>query len=40
MELFGERDRMSDKLINITLPDGTVLNKPIGTTGFDIAFGI
>ena len=31
---------MADKLINITLPDGTVLNKPIGTTGYDIAFGI
>ena len=31
---------MADKLINITLPDGTVLNKPIGSTGYDIAFGI
>ena len=31
---------MNDKLINITLPDGTVLNKPTRTTGFDIAFGI
>ena len=31
---------MADKLINITLPDGTILNKPIGTTGYDIAFGI
>ena len=37
---FGVKSKMSDKLINITLPDGTVLNKPNGTTGFDIAFGI
>ena len=31
---------MENKFINITLPDGTVLNKPIGTTGYDIAYGI
>ena len=31
---------MKNKFINITLPDGTVLNKPIGTTGYDIAYGI
>ena len=40
MVLFGEKNKMADKLINITLPDGTVLNKPIGSTGYDIAFGI
>ena len=27
-------------MINITLPDGTVLEKPVGTTGMDIAEGI
>ena len=27
-------------MINITLPDGTILEKPIGTTGMDIAEGI
>ena len=37
---FGVKNKMNDKLINITLPDGTVLNKPTRTTGFDIAFGI
>jgi len=26
--------------INITLPDGTVLKKPLGTTGMEIAEGI
>ena len=31
---------MADKSIKITLPDGTVLDKPIGTTGYDIAMGI
>ncbi len=40
MEQFGVRNNMSDKLINITLPDGTILNKPVGTTGYDIAYGI
>tara|TARA_B110000263_G_scaffold247372_1_gene260094 strand:- start:43 stop:2007 length:1965 start_codon:yes stop_codon:yes gene_type:complete len=36
-----EKDiKMSDKQINITLPDGTVLDKLIGTTGYDIAMGI
>ena len=40
MVQFGEKNKVADKLINITLPDGTVLNKPIGTTGYDIAFGI
>ena len=40
MVQFGEKNKVADKLINITLPDGTILNKPIGTTGYDIAFGI
>ena len=31
---------MSDKNIKITLPDGTILDKPQGTTGYDIAMGI
>ena len=31
---------MENKFINITLPDGTVLNKPIGITGYDIAYAI
>ena len=31
---------MADKNIKVTLPDGTVLDKPVGTTGFDIAMGI
>ena len=31
---------MSDKNIKITLPDGTVLDKASGTTGYDIAMGI
>tara|TARA_A100001388_G_scaffold171230_1_gene127985 strand:+ start:1418 stop:3379 length:1962 start_codon:yes stop_codon:yes gene_type:complete len=35
-----EKKIMENKFINITLPDGTVLNKPIGTTGYDIAYGI
>ena len=31
---------MSDKNIKITLPDGTILDKPQGATGYDIAMGI
>tara|TARA_B100000965_G_scaffold54894_2_gene41352 strand:- start:8772 stop:10730 length:1959 start_codon:yes stop_codon:yes gene_type:complete len=31
---------MSNKNIKITLPDGTVLDKVFGTTGYDIAMGI
>ena len=31
---------MSDKNIKVTLPDGTVLDRPYGTTGYDIAMGI
>ena len=31
---------MSNKNIKITLPDGTVLEKVFGTTGYDIAMGI
>ena len=31
---------MSSEQIKITLPDGTVLDKPIGTTGMQIAEGI
>ena len=31
---------MSNEIINITLPDGTILEKPSGTTGLEIAEGI
>mgnify|MGYP001462916710 FL=1 len=31
---------MSKNTVNITLPDGTVLEKPVGITGMDIAEGI
>ena len=31
---------MSNENINITLPDGTILEKPSGTTGLEIAEGI
>ena len=31
---------MSKNNIKITLPDGTVLDKPLGTTGYDIAMDI
>ena len=31
---------MSNDIIKITLPDGTILEKPAGTTGMDIAEGI
>ena len=31
---------MSSEQIKITLPDGTVIDKPNGTTGLDIAEGI
>jgi len=31
---------MAEKNIKVTLPDGTILDKPIGTTGYDIAMGI
>ena len=31
---------MSKDIINITLPDGTILEKSIGTTGMEIAEGI
>ena len=31
---------MSKEIIKITLPDGTILNKPLGITGMEIAEGI
>ena len=31
---------MSNEIIKITLPDGTILEKPVWTTGMDIAEGI
>ena len=31
---------MSNDQIKITLPDGTILEKPSGVTGLDIAEGI
>ena len=31
---------MSNEQIKITLPDGTILEKPIGITGLEIAEGI
>ena len=31
---------MSKEIIKITLPDGTILNKPLGVTGMEIAEGI
>ena len=31
---------MSNEIINITLPDGTILEKPSGTTGLEVAEGI
>ena len=31
---------MSNEIINITLPDGTILERPSGTTGLEIAEGI
>ena len=31
---------MSNNQIKITLPDGTILEKPSGVTGLDIAEGI
>ena len=31
---------MKEKVVKITLPDGTVLNKPIGITGMEIAQSI
>ena len=31
---------MSNEQIKITLPDGTILERPSGTTGMDIAEGI
>ena len=31
---------MSKDMIKVTLPDGTILEKPVGTTGMDIAEGI
>ena len=40
MVQYGEVSKMSAEMVKITLPDGTVLKKPSGITGMEIAEGI